>query len=226
MPNAYKTGLATNMSQPMPAASLSNSQTLSDGSKFIAGARMTPSSPLGGGGPEREFTDRGWAYNQGGAQGAGYYYNPSNSEKMLNQQQYFAKDFRDKLPQMENQMGNQAAGSIGASADQGVRASRASDSSRGLLYGGVHAGHEGAIRGEAAAEMAGARSNINQGLLSAADSMDANAIQTGVAVQQQQQQMQNAIYSQAMAKMNAENASFGGLMSAGGMLAGGYLAGR
>lgn len=165
-------------------------------------------------------------FNANGAQGSGYYNDLSNAQIGLNQQQYYANQFRNNIPSLENTMGNQMANTVGGQMDQGIKQTQQTDSSRGLLYGGIHAGDEQQVRNAASGQLAQGRSNINAGINQAANTMDNQAVQTGVQIQQQQQQMQDQIYANAMASMAGKQAGVSGLFQAGGMAAGMALAGN
>jgi len=170
-----------------------------------------------------KYIENGGQWYDNGAQGAGYY-RPQNSQELAQSaQQYFANQFRQNIPQTENTLYNQMASGVNQSMNQGIKNVQQNNSRRGLLYGGVNAGQEGAVRAGAASQLAEGRSNINSSVENAANNMDQTAIDTGIAIQQQQQQMQNAIYADAMAKMNMNNGLLGGVASAAGMGIGMYL---
>lgn len=135
-----------------------------------------------------------------------------------------AKDFRQNLPGMEGQLGNQLASSSNQQLGQDTSSLKQMNSRRGLLYGGVNAGGENKLRASAQGGLSAAKSQLHAGLESQANQLDSEAIQTGVAIQQSQQQMQNLIYQQALARMQSENAMMGSLFQAGGMAAGMALA--
>lgn len=152
----------------------------------------------------------------------GYFKMKDQAGKALGAQQHFTDEFKDNMPHMTNLLTGEVNDQINQNMGQGLRASRESDSRRGLLYGGMHQGHEGAIRADAAGKMAQSRSDINQGLQSAYEGMQNDTIQTGIDYQQQQQRMQNAIYENAMANMMGRNSAIGGVLGAAGGIAGAY----
>lgn len=136
-----------------------------------------------------------------------------------------AQSFRDRLPGLENQLGHQLGEQSNQQMGQNLHDVRQSNSHRGLLYGGINAGDEQQVRGHAASSLAQGRSNINSGMENAANTLDAQAIKTGMGVQQTQQSIQNSIYGQALANMQAQNqligGVFGGMGKIGGLLAAG-----
>lgn len=136
-----------------------------------------------------------------------------------------AANFRQNLPGLENQMGHQLADQSNQQMSQNIQGARQNNSARGLLYGGINAGQEGAIRANAAHGLAAGRSDINQGLLNNANTLDAQAIHTGLGIQQTQQSIQNSIYGQALADMQARGAAIGGLMGGVGKIGGMFAAG-
>lgn len=138
-----------------------------------------------------------------------------NLSRLRAKQMEQAKQFREGLPGMKNKMasdlrveGNQAMSAQSKNINE-------SNSRRGLLYGGINAGQQGAARGAAQGRLAKAISANNVNLESAADTMDAQAIDTGVGIQQSQQAIQNQLYSQAQARLNGENQITGSILGAG-----------
>jgi hypothetical protein len=142
--------------------------------------------------------------------GGNFYLDPQM--RILGMQQEQAKDFRGKSPEMQRTMTED----LKAQANSGLSAANAGTkqnmSSRGLLNSNINRGAQGANRGRAQAGVAQGTADINRGLIDAQNTMDQNAISTGVQVQQSQQAIQNQIYSQAMARMNAQNAEAGSAM--------------
>lgn len=126
-----------------------------------------------------------------------------------------AQQFRQGLPGLERDMDTQLKGGITNQLRQGLQATRANNSARGLAYGGVNQGQEQQLRASAQNRAAQGFSQIHSGLLNEANLMDQGAIANGVAIQQQQQQIQNTIYQNAMASMNAQNQIFGSAASVG-----------
>lgn len=204
----------TNQAQPMQLAT--NMSASRPWEYTYMGSQNTAAQHRGGYG--------GAAYTNG-PQGQGTYVFNSPAQNAMLAQQYYAKQFQGNESNLENQLGSQLSSQANSQMGQNLNAVRQNNSRRGLLFGGVNAGQEGAVRSGAAQDIASGRSSINQGVVSAGNQMNQDAINTGVAIQQQQQQVQNAIYSQAMASMQSQNAAIGGLLGAGGAVLGGYLAG-
>lgn len=136
--------------------------------------------------------------------------------KLRAQQMQNAKEFRANMPNMQREMGE----NLKTTANQGLSAANKNTnegmSSRGLLYSNLNKGAQAGNRSRTQAGVAKGTSDINTGLMNAANTLDTQAIETGVGIQQTQQAIQNDIYSQAMAKMNAQNAQAGGLMGLAG----------
>lgn len=137
-----------------------------------------------------------------------------------------AKDFRAGMPGYQQQLSSNLRQQGSYDLDQGLHDTRQANSSRGLLYGGKNLGDEQSVRGQIGNRMAQGTGQINTGLQSAANQLDANAVQSGLAIQQSSQQIQDQIYGQALARMNGNNAAFSGLMSAGGQIAGAAIGKR
>lgn len=135
------------------------------------------------------------------------------------QQQAYAQQFRSSIPQLQGQMVGQLRRDTQGQLNNNLSGLRSSNSSRGLLYGGVNQGQENQVRGAAQRGLIGGVSQINMGLQNEANQLDNSAIQTGVNIQQQQQSMQNMIYQNAMAQQAGQNQMMGSLISAGAMAA-------
>lgn len=137
-----------------------------------------------------------------------------------------AEKFRKDMPSMQSKLGSQLARQGQGLLNQNLKDSRSQDSSRGLLYGGLHAGREGAQRSQMANSLAEGRSKINSSVSEAADQLDAQAVDTALGVQRSQTAIQNDIYSQALSSMQTQNAGMNGLMKGGGSIFGSFLGGR
>lgn len=199
MPNAYTSGIANGQANASAGAGAF------DPTKPWLGAPSFETTAMGN---NADYSRVGWNYDANGYKGAGFYKaaSPSSDSQMLGEQQYYTNQFNQNIPQLENQMGNQAASSISAKTDQNVQNTRQNNSSRGMLYSGINQGQEQGQRVQGAQQTAQARSGINSGLISAGQNMQSNAISTGVSYQQMQQQLYNSIYGQAMQSLNSDTA--------------------
>lgn len=190
----------------------------------VATAQRTSGiNAISGNTPTAGQQGEGGTWYDNGSGGAGVYRQQDATSQAHNAQTYYANQFRQNIPQTENTLYNQVGSTVNRNMNQGIKNTQQSNSNRGLLYGGINAGGEAGVRANASSNLASARSSINSGVENAANQMDQGAIDTGIAIQQQQQQMQNAIYSDAMAKMNNSNAGVGGLLGAVGMGVGMYM---
>lgn len=131
------------------------------------------------------------------------------------QQQTNATNFRNNIPQMEQSMGEQLKSQANQMMGQGMSQINNSNNARGMGYGGVNQGQQQKLRAQTQSGVAQGQSNINAGLQNAANTLDAEAVNTGVGIQQTQQSIQNQIYSQAMTQMNANNSMVGGFLETG-----------
>lgn len=145
-----------------------------------------------------------------------------NLAKIHQQQLSNASNFRANTGNMENQMYSQLQQQGQGQLNQNLSGIRSMNSRRGLLYGGVNAGQEQGARGQMAQSLAAGRSNINAGVQGAADTLDQQAVQTGLGIQKNTQAIQNDIYAQALGSMQTQNAMFSGAM---GLLGGGAAKG-
>lgn len=136
----------------------------------------------------------------------------SQAEALRKKQQDYAKEFRSNIPGMEGSMSNALKGNNSRNMYSNLDQVDQDSSRRGLLYGGLAAGREGGVRAKAQGALGEGLAGIHQGLLNAADTLDAQAIQTGLGIQQNQQAIQNQIYQQAMAANNANNSMVGSMV--------------
>ena len=144
---------------------------------------------------------------------------PDDATKLQNAQIDQAKNFRANLPEMQQRLAQNLASDQSRSTYGLLNQNKQEMSRRGLLYGGLNAGREGQIRAQGQANLAASTSQMNQDLYSAADQMDAEALNSAHAIRQNSQQIQDAIYSQAMARMNANNSMIGNIASTAAMVA-------
>lgn len=159
-----------------------------------------------------------------GAQGLGWYRTDPRVQQQ-NAQKYFTQQFRQNIPGMEGDLYNQLNQGVSQEMNQGIQNTKQANSRRGLLYGGVNAGGEGAVRANAAGELARGRTSINSGLLDAANQMEGNQIKTGLDIQRNKQTIADSIYQRAMAEASGTGAMVGDVLGAAGAVAGAYFGG-
>lgn len=140
-------------------------------------------------------------------------------QRLHDQQQSQAKEFRSNLPSMKNQMSEDLKVQNNQAVNQANKQTQGANSARGLLYSGINQGQKLANRSQGQSRLAAATSEANTSLDNAANNMDSQAIQTGVGIQQNAQAIQNQIYSQAQARLAGQNAITGSAIGFG-MLAG------
>ena len=133
-------------------------------------------------------------------------------EKFQESQVDYANKFRERLPQMQNDMAHLLSQNENETTNQRIKQVKQNNSRRGMAYGGVNAGQQGLLRSEGSQQLARAISGANQDLQSASDLMQAQAIQTGMGLQNINQNIENQAYSRAMARMQADNSVAGGLL--------------
>jgi hypothetical protein len=140
---------------------------------------------------------------------------------LVSKQSQQAKDFRGNLGNYKEQQSN-AAGDVSrrqlASDIAGVQ-TRAN--SRGLLYSGLRQGSEIGAASRAGSDLAKKRMQINQEAESQADDYDSQALQSGVGLQQLEQQRLDRDYEYAIEKKK-EKSIWG---DGSGKLVGGLLGG-
>lgn len=154
---------------------------------------------------------------------------PGVNQNLVNAQQAqvgASNQYTQNLPNLQNQMGNQARQNINQQTGNSIQGNRSSNASRGMLYGGINQGQESGMRASGAAQSAQAQSNINANTTAMQQGLQQNAINTGLAINQNQQQIQNDIYQEALAQMQAAGSVFKGgmgLLGGGGGLAAGMM---
>lgn len=144
---------------------------------------------------------------------------PDDATKLQNAQIDQAKSFRAGIPEMQQRLAQNLAMDQSRNTYGLLNQNKESMSRRGLLYGGLNSGREGQIRAQGQANLAASTSQMNQDIYSMADQLDAEALQSAHAIRQNTQQIQDAIYSQAMARMNANNSMIGNIASTAAMVA-------
>ena len=133
-------------------------------------------------------------------------------EKLQKSQLAQQKEFQQNIPQMQKQMGDQLRSQYNTQLQGNMKSIQASNQRRGMAYGGLNYGQQ---QGEAAREQANLATglgNINTGLENANQQMMQQALQTGVGIQSTNQQIQNQLYSQEMARLQAQNSMTGNIM--------------
>ncbi len=139
---------------------------------------------------------------------------PQGLSALKQQQLTNANDFQKNMPQMQAKMNQQLSDQSNQQMQAQLKQNKQNNSNRGLLYGGVEQGGQQGIRANAQAGLAHSISNSNADLQNASQTLNAQALQTGAGIQQNQQMIQNQIYTQQLATMQANNSMTG---SAAGM---------
>jgi len=106
--------------------------------------------------------------------------------KLKEQQLANAKNFRANIPSMQKQMGENLQTSANQELSGQLKGTQEANSRRGLLYSSINKGQQAGERARTQAGIARETGNINTGLLNAANTLDTQAIQTGVGIQQTQ----------------------------------------
>jgi len=84
-----------------------------------------------------------------------------------------------------------------------------------MAYGGVNQGEQQQVRATTEQNLGRAITGSNANLENAANTLNAQAVETGVGIQQTNQAIQNQIFQQQMTQMNANNASTGSALGTG-----------
>lgn len=137
---------------------------------------------------------------------------PSSLDQLKNQQQQYAQQFSQNLPQLQKQTAGLLTQQSNKQMNAQLQQTKNNNNARGLLYGGVNQGAQQQVRSTAQQNLSQAISNSNAGLENAANTLNSQAIETGVGIQKTQQEIQNSIFQQQMAQMQAQNSGMGGLL--------------
>lgn len=135
---------------------------------------------------------------------------------MMHQQQLaYAKNFQENLPQTQQKVAQQLTNASNQTMNAQVRQVKNQNNARGLTYSGVNQGQQQAVRSNAQQQLAGGISAANANLENASNTLNAQAVETGVGIQQTQQAIQNQIFQQQMSQMQSQNSIFGSALGTG-----------
>lgn len=136
------------------------------------------------------------------------------------QQKKQADDFKASMPGLNNDIFNSVAKTERGNLAGQLSGIKSRDSSRGMLYSGMHQANDMGARVQSGSRLATAKASINTDLSNHLASMNDLAINSGMQLQQNQQDMNNSIYNQALFNMNQNLALGNSVGSAGGRMAG------
>jgi len=140
---------------------------------------------------------------------------PGSLDELKQQQQQYAQQFSQNLPQMQKNM----AGLLTQQANQQMQGQMQTvknrNNARGMAYGGVNQGEQQQVRATTEQNLGRAIAGSNANLENAANTLNAQAVETGVGIQQTNQAIQNQIFQQQMAQMNSNNSMMGSALGTG-----------
>lgn len=137
-----------------------------------------------------------------------------NTDDARNNQIFQARAFRAQAPDIEQNMASDLRGQSSQNMYGLIHKNKWDMAKRGMQNSGLAAATEGAIRAQGQAQYGAGVNKIHSGLMSAADAYDQQAANTGLQIQQTQQDIQNNIYAQAWASVNSQNAMIGSIAGA------------
>lgn len=143
-------------------------------------------------------------------------------EGMTAESKKYASDFRHDMSNARNDMVSGLKNQVNQQVSYGMDQVNMDAARKGRGHGGYRLAKQSQVKNQGANAINKGTSTINQGLLDQANSLDEQAISGGIDVQQSQQRLQDSIYANALAQMQADNAAFGGLMGAVGSYYGAY----
>lgn len=139
------------------------------------------------------------------------------------QQQQQATDFRNNLPQMEEDLGSSYERQARRGLAQNIQGINANASRRGLLYSGLRQGAEAGAQARTAGDVAQKRYQINQGLEQNAQGLESGAASNIFSSYKNDIQNADDSYNLALQQMQSRNNLLTGLFGGIGAAAGGYL---
>lgn len=146
-------------------------------------------------------------------------------QQMQQQQETNAVNFGNNLPAYEQQQQNSAADASRQSLAQQLAGNTQNSNSRGMLYGSYNAGKQAQTTAENQAGLQQTDANVNTNAQNQLSEMQSQALGTGLAVNQSQQQENAAAYQMALQQQMSNNQLFGALLKGGGAGAGLLAAG-
>ena len=144
-------------------------------------------------------------------------------QQMEQQQINAATQFGNNLPAYVKQQQNAATDTSRQNLAQTLAGTTQNSNARGLLYGGYNQGQQANATVQNQAQLGVTNENINTNAQNTLSQMQSAALGQGVALQGQQQTLNQQAYQQALAQMQAQNQGVGSLLggigSIGGLLA-------
>lgn len=140
---------------------------------------------------------------------------PQSLVDLQKQQLDYANKFREQMPQMQNQMARQLSQQAEMQQKGQIAEIKNRNNARGLTYSGINQGQQLGARAANQGLLAQAISGANANLENASNTLNNQALQTGVGIQQTQQSIQNQIYEQQMAQLAADNSITGSVLGFG-----------
>lgn len=135
------------------------------------------------------------------------------------EQQQNAKQFSQNLPSLQGQIAQMLTKQAKATTDAQVQQVKTTNNARGLTYSGINQGQQAGVVAQNQQQLGSAISGANANLANASNTLTAQAVETGVGIQQTQQSIQNQIYQQQLSQMQSNNSIFGSALGTGILLA-------
>lgn len=153
------------------------------------------------------------------------YENPLNPQlqQMQQQQAQQAASYQANMPAYENQQQNAATDSSRQGLAQQLAGTTANSNARGMLYGSYNQGQQASATAQNQAQLQTTKANINTNVQNTSNSLNNQALGSGLALQQSQNAQALAAYQAALQQQEATNGEFGaitgGVGKVGGLLA-------
>ncbi len=137
----------------------------------------------------------------------------AENQRLTEQKQQQARDFRSGIPQLEKGLGRQYALKSHNDLASQLAQIRRDSARRGIMNSGIRLGNESGAQANAAGNIAQMKTQVHGAALSQADQLDQDAINAGITQTQVAQQLQDNIYNQALKSLAAKNAAMAGIGS-------------
>ena len=145
--------------------------------------------------------------------------NPQLSQMQQNQVNA-ATNYANNLPSYEQQQQNAAADASRQQLAQGLAANTTNSNARGMLYGSYNQGQQAQTTAQNQANLQTTDANINTGDIATLQGLQSQALGSGIAMVNSQNQQETAAYQAALQQQLATNQAFGSFAQGAGSGAG------
>ena len=148
--------------------------------------------------------------------------NPLNPQlqQMQQQQEQNASNYQANMPAYINQQQNAATDNSRQALASQLAGTTANSNARGMLYGSYNQGQQAQATAQNQAQLQNTNANINTDVQNTSNTLNNQAIQSGLAMQQSQNQQALAAYQAALQQQQSTNGEFGAITGGAGKAVG------